>query len=630
MKNTSIGNFTRGGQIMTHQMRMFGQGLRASFLFGIGGSLSWGLWQIGRHLNPQDLYYWSVAYWASFKLDLLSLFYGPQASWKTDITFYHSGLKKWHTFKAVTYLNWSVIKGCISRVEKGFNWLLSMDFLGELIVAFLLGISLSIIIFAHKGWKKHQRKFERGGHFVSPRALTASLKKQNQDSDIKFDGLPIIRNSETIHMMFSGTTGSGKTNALHKLLPQIRKKGQKAIIVDLNGTFVSNYYREGKDIILNPLDKRTHPWSPWADCHTTPQYDAFAEAMIPSGNVNDPFWDRSANTVFAAALEKLKDSKKTTELCRLLLGADLHELSGFFKKTSAGKLIEGSTDRMSLSVLATLSNQIKCLLYVQDTEVPFSIRNWLKQEDDSWLFLTAAPDQRATLQPLIATWLDIAFNGLMSADPEKGNDLNKRVWFILDELPALQKIPSLQTALAESRKFGGCVVAGIQNIHQLQNIYGQAQSQAIMNLFNTSFIFRTEDPETCRYLSSKLGEQELHDVQENISYGANTMRDGVNLNVNQKRHTLVLPTEISLLPNLECFVKYPGTWPITRLQMKLERPKPIVSAFQIQEIKTKISYEKSPPNGESEIYSKEQNIPTSSEKKKPEKKRVKENILIDL
>ncbi len=174
------------------------------------------------------------------------------------------------------------------------------------------------------------------------------------------------------------------------------------------------------------------------------------------------------------------------------------------------------------------------------------------------------------------------------------------------------------------------LVAGIQNIHQLQKIYGQSESQAIMNLFNTSFIFRTEDPETCKYLSSKLGEQELHDVQENISYGANTMRDGVNLNVNQRRHTLVLPTEISLLPNLECFVKYPGTWPLTRLQMKLEIPKPLVSAFQIQEIKTEISYEKSSTTGETEIYLKAQNNPPSAGKKKSEKKRAKENIVIDL
>lgn len=621
-KNTSIGNFTRGGQIMIHQMRMFAQGLRASVLFGTGGSLGWGIWQISQHLNPFDLYYWGVSSWASFKLEIASLFYGNMAFRKVEITFYHFGFKRWYTFKAFSFLSWGNVKRCVLRVEEGINWLFSISFLGELIIAFCAGISLSIIIFAYKGWKKHQRKFERGGHLVSSSSLASALKRKNQASDITFDGLPLVRNSEVLHMMFSGTTGSGKTNALHKLLPQIRAKGQKAIIVDLNGTFVSNYYREGKDILLNPLDKRTQHWSPWADCYAASHFDAFTDAMIPDeGLFGDKFWEKSAKTILSCAVEKLQTNPKTSSLCQIILGTDLKTMEQFFAGTAAAKLVAESTDKMSLSVLATLSNQIKSLRYIQDTSTPFSIRDWLKKDDDSWLFLTSAPDQRATLKPLITAWLDIAFNGLMSLEPDKAYDLNRRVWFILDELPALQKVPSLQTALAESRKFGGCVVAGIQNIHQLQKIYGQSESQSLLNLFNTSFIFRTDDPETCRYLSSKLGEQEIYDVQENISYGANTMRDGVTLNVQQKKHTLVLPTEISLLPNLECFIKYPGSWPITKLKMILERPNPITSAFQLQEIKTKVSYEKKITKDKQRPDSEEAKKIVSSENKKPVKKK---------
>ena len=41
-----------------------------------------------------------------------------------------------------------------------------------------------------------------------------------------------------------------------------------------------------------------------------------------------------------------------------------------------------------------------------------------------------------------------------------GADTKKNLWIILDELPALGKIPSLKTASAEARKYGGCIVAG--------------------------------------------------------------------------------------------------------------------------------------------------------------------------
>jgi len=47
-----------------------------------------------------------------------------------------------------------------------------------------------------------------------------------------------------------------------------------------------------------------------------------------------------------------------------------------------------------------------------------------------------------------------------------GADTKKNLWIILDELPALSKIPRLKTALAEAGKYGGCIVAGVQNIHQ--------------------------------------------------------------------------------------------------------------------------------------------------------------------
>ena len=53
-----------------------------------------------------------------------------------------------------------------------------------------------------------------------------------------------------------------------------------------------------------------------------------------------------------------------------------------------------------------------------------------------------------------------------------------------------------------------------------------------------------------------------------MSYGANTIRDGVNLNTVERRNARVLPTEIMTLENLTCYAKLAGNWPITKLAMK--------------------------------------------------------------
>jgi len=152
------------------------------------------------------------------------------------------------------------------------------------------------------------------------------------------------------------------------------------------------------------------------------------------------------------------------------------------------------------------------------------------------------PDTRETLSYLISVWLEIVLKGLMTR--RTGAD-TKNLWIILDELPALGKIPSLKTASAEARKYGGCIVAGVQNIHQCLGVYGRHEALNILDQFNTRVVFRVGDAETARLTSAGLGEQEIIETQESLSYGAHTMRDGVNLNILERKRPLVLPTEIT-------------------------------------------------------------------------------------
>ena len=145
--------------------------------------------------------------------------------------------------------------------------------------------------------------------------------------------------------------------------------------------------------------------------------------------------------------------------------------------------------------------------------------------------------------------------------------------------PALQKLPSFSTLLAEGRKYGGSVVAGLQSIPQLGAIYGQARAQSLLDLFNTKIFFRNTDPTTTSWISRVLGEEEQEENTESLSYGANTMRDGINLNTIKRLRSLVLPTEISTLNPLEAYLSFPGNFPITKLQMSYKNPKISEEAF---------------------------------------------------
>jgi type IV secretory pathway TraG/TraD family ATPase VirD4 len=97
-------------------------------------------------------------------------------------------------------------------------------------------------------------------------------------------------------------------------------------------------------------------------------------------------------------------------------------------------------------------------------------------------------------------------------------DPARRLWVVLDELPALQKLPSLEGVLAEGRKYGGCVVAGLQSFSQLARLYGTQGSQALLELFNTKIFFPPHtDPHTTAWISKVLGEAEVSEQIANLS-----------------------------------------------------------------------------------------------------------------
>lgn len=181
--------------------------------------------------------------------------------------------------------------------------------------------------------------------------------------------------------------------------------------------------------------------------------------------------------------------------------------------------------------------------------------------DGGSIFITAGPDQRETLRPLISAWVNIAINALMVL-PE---NQKRRLWFVTDELTALQRLPRLQAGLAEGRKYGGCFLVGFQSKPQLENIYGRNSAEAMLDLFNTKAIFRCSEPSTQNWISKVLGDREEIEPQENISFYAHSMRDGVSLSHHTRQTPLVMPTEISQLKDLECYLKYPGDYPCTKI-----------------------------------------------------------------
>jgi type IV secretory pathway TraG/TraD family ATPase VirD4 len=139
---------------------------------------------------------------------------------------------------------------------------------------------------------------------------------------------------------------------------------------------------------------------------------------------------------------------------------------------------------------------------------------------------------------LVVTILSLLLFNVAIASTEGllDKEINKEN-FILDELPALRKIPSLPTALAESRKYDGCFVAVLQNIYQIQEIYGSVSAACMITSFNNKFMFRVSDQQNAHISALMVGKQQTLQTEDSLSHGSNTMPDGITIN-NIERKTL--------------------------------------------------------------------------------------------
>jgi type IV conjugative transfer system coupling protein TraD len=563
MSEASNSHFTRGAQLWAHNIRMALQGCKNICIFGLAFIFFWFSYRVSQYMSWKALYYFAIERYASFKLALASIFV---TNGTVKISFYTFGNNAFITRGAANFIDrfWNSTEyGLI--IQHFLDWF-ARNALLEGVLSFIIGSVTGFVFFVLKGRSVIRSKKLRGGELVSVLKLRRILKLSRNASKIEISGLPLVKDTETQHLLLTGTTGSGKTNMLNELLPQIRMQNQRVIIFDVTGSFVDRFYNPSTDILLNPLEANSAGWLPWNDCQTDEDFNNLAAAFVDGESiVTDKYWEQAAQKVLSEAFKKESYTRNIGALLDIIGKAPLSEFCQYFADTHAAAFVSKEAEKGTASVRSTLLNKIERLKYLKNGG-DFSIRDWVNN-GSGWLFITAKPSQLNTLRPLVSAWFNIAIQGMLE---RPHSAFNAKMWFVLDELPALQKIPSLEIGLAQGRKYGACFVAGIQNISQLEKIYGRAGSISLLDMFNTRFYFAVSDNEVAEYASKSLGQTEQNEIKESLSYGSNTMRDGVNINSNTVTKYLIMPNQIKDLKPRTCYVKLPQGYPITLLKIKLQ------------------------------------------------------------
>jgi len=126
------------------------------------------------------------------------------------------------------------------------------------------------------------------------------------------------------------------------------------------------------------------------------------------------------------------------------------------------------------------------------------------------------------------------------------------VWFVLDELASLQKLPQLHTAITENRKSRNPIVLGFQGKAQLEVIYGHL-AEVMLSQPATKIFLKTTEPNAAEWVSRAIGKVEIERMKETHFDGT---RSGRNFSLDRQTEPLVLDSEISGLENLHAYMKH--------------------------------------------------------------------------
>ena len=204
-----------------------------------------------------------------------------------------------------------------------------------------------------------------------------------------------------------------------------------------------------------------------------------------------------------------------------------------------------------LGSLNMVADAFKLLPSERDAAQRWSTVEWAK-ERKGWIFLTHKPTMRERVRPLVSLWLDLLVLRLMN----EGHSGKKPVWFVLDELASLQRLPQLITAITENRKSNNPMVLGFQGKAQLETLYGH-MAEVMLSQPATKMFLKTSEPNAAEWISRAIGEMEVERFRETRTHGEfPRSRNSESEQRDIYKEALVMASEIGGLDPLHGYLKY--------------------------------------------------------------------------
>lgn len=399
-------------------------------------------------------------------------------------------------------------------------------------------------------------------------------------------------NMLTKHAFIAGSTGAGKSVFLKNIINFISKssnpkfKKARMLIHDIKGDYVEQFYNELTDIILNPLDKRSKKINVFTLIKRTVKLEKLVNgiptevyekkilrsgiaklctSLIPESKKSEPIWVNSARDLLEAIIYScIAQKTMTNEAIKRHINMDIGTLAKTLKNVKGAE--------SGYSHIAAYANSSQPANIFSNFKVYMNFFNYLEENDneeldlEEWIkngtgkiFLA----NYAEIQDIVAPFLALIVDYVASEVITLPEDQDRRIFFFIDEFRSLSKnkIDGILKFLTLARSFGGSLFLGIQEIGQLEEIYGKELRQAILNNTATKVLFLTGETETAKYLSEMIGNQEIRYSSKTYTLGTHEEKDSQGLNSAIRTRPAVMPELFQSLPeNTYYFFQRGRSW----------------------------------------------------------------------
>ena len=298
------------------------------------------------------------------------------------------------------------------------------------------------------------------------------------------------------HMLCLGAIGSGKSQTLYQIINAVRKSATTNdvfIFFDAKGDYLKEFYRPGDYVISNELEppEGTVYWNIYNDILAiAPEKrdetireiatTLFREDIEGSSS---PIFAAGARDLFAAILSaqvrnieskgETWDNEKLVNWLRTATEVTLRKLLKEYEdlvwvRNYIHKENSSASSKQSF-FMHLYQNIFNIFSGGFAKSGNFSITEAIQRKQGKAIFLEYDIASGNVLSPVFTLLLDLAMKNVLGRKESEGQG---NVFFILDEFPLIPKLSYMDSALNFGRSLGVKVIAGIQNVGQVDHVYG--------------------------------------------------------------------------------------------------------------------------------------------------------------